>query len=153
MSILNNEVAPPSLSPIRRRHWWVLNQTWEYDGIVIPQWFVTDFDTVPHIPFIFAMYKGRSRIAALIHDFLYALSDRPRKDIDELFYKHMLKDDVPKWIAWPMYIGVRAFGWRYFDRAVGDTAEEKMRSRMLDEERRVLWFEIKSDTTKDGSHE
>jgi len=126
------EMNPPSLSPLRERHWWVVNEHWAFDGIEIPKGFTTDLDSVPHIPGIFALFKGRSRIAALVHDYLYTVADRPRKEVDRAFLKYMVIDNTPSWIAHCMYVAVRSFGWLYYRRADGDTPDERLRSRLVD---------------------
>lgn len=133
MSLKNDEVKSPSLSPIRKRHWWVLNESWSYQDIHIPKGFTTDLDSVPHIPGIFALYKGRSRVAALIHDYLYAEGKWSRKEIDRLFLHYMIDDGIPTWIARSMYLAVRCFGWLYYKRAEGTTQDERVSSRVADE--------------------
>lgn len=132
MSLQNTEVKSPSLSPIRKRHWWVVNEEWVYEDLIIPAGFTTDLDSVPHIPGVFALYKGRSRVAALIHDYLYAIGDRSRKDIDRLFLHYMIDDGIPSWIAKTMYWAVRAFGWRYYRRSLGDGPNERFYNRLID---------------------
>lgn len=132
MSLQNPEVNSLRVSPIRKRHWWVLNEDWIYEDLIIPAGFTTDFDSVPHIPGIFALYKGRSRVAALIHDYLYTVELCSRKEADQRFLRYMVDDGIPSWIAKSMYIAVRALGWRYWQRTVGDTPKERFYNRLID---------------------
>lgn len=132
MALKDDLIDTPSLSPIRKRHWWVLNEEWSYQDIYIPAGFTTDLDSIPHIPIVFALYKGRSRVAALIHDYLYSIGDRPRKECDRLFLYYMIDDDIPNWIAYSMYAAVRSFGWRYYQRSLGECSEERLRNRLID---------------------
>lgn len=131
MALKDGKVESPKLSPIRKRHWWVLVVTWSYEEINIPAGFTTDLDSVPHIPGVFAFYKGRSRVAALIHDYLYAIGDRPRKEVDRLFLHYMIDDGVPYWVAKTMYWAVRMFGWKYYNRSLGECPRERLENRIV----------------------
>lgn len=122
----------PSLTPIYKRHWWILNREWRYEDTVIPEGFATDLDSVPHIPGIFALYKGRSRTAALLHDYHYAIAELTRKEIDVMFLEYMLKERIPKFVAYTMYWAVRCFGWRYYKRSRGNDVRERLLSRLID---------------------
>jgi hypothetical protein len=129
--------SEPSLTPMYKRHWWILNRDWRCKDFIVPKGFTTDLDSVPHIPGVFALYKGRSRTSALAHDYQYALGERSRKDIDELFLFLMIDDNVPKFVAYSMFYAVRLFGWRYYKRSRGNTAGERLKSRLIDHDGNV----------------
>ena len=91
------------------------------DNIIVPNSFTTDYASVPKLPLIFLMFGDTAKKAAVIHDYLYQthmLNDR--KISDEVFLEAMLQCGVPAAKAYPMYWGVRIFGWyiwrKYKDR-------------------------------------
>lgn len=49
--------------------------------IIVPEGFVNDLDSVPRIPIIFSLMKGRSVRPAVLHDFLYR-EGCPRAEAD-----------------------------------------------------------------------
>lgn len=104
----------PVLCPLPKRHWWVVTQNWSKYGHTIPAGFTTDLDSVPRIPALYTAIKGRSVWAALLHDYLYASQCVKRKEADQLFRKAMIEEGVPNWIAYSMYLSVRAFGGLYY---------------------------------------
>lgn len=104
----------PSLAPLPKRYWWVVTRTWEKYGFTIPKNFVTDLDSVPRVPGIYAMIKGRSVWSALLHDYLYATGEVSRKKADQVFYKAMKEEGTPAVVAWMMYRSVRLMGWKYY---------------------------------------
>lgn len=81
--------------------------------ITVPVNFSTDLDSVPRIPFLYAWLKGRATKAAVVHDFLY-FKKHNRKEADTIFYIAMREEGVPAWRRWPIYLGVRSFGWLYY---------------------------------------
>lgn len=77
--------------------------------------FITDYSSVPRLPFIFAATGDTGHKAAVIHDYLYrhGAPQWARKQAD-LIFKDALLETEPRWRAWSMYAGVRALGWRYW---------------------------------------
>lgn len=122
----------PSLTPIYKRHWWILNHDWQFGDITIPAGFLTDLDSIPHVPILFSLYKGRSRTGALGHDYLYATGIVSRYTADTLFLDHMLKEDIPEYIAYSMFWAVRLFGWRYYRRNRSVEIRTKLLSRYIE---------------------
>lgn len=80
------------------------------ERFVVPVNFNTDFASVPR--FLWALFPpyGKYTEIATLHDYLYYLKDRPRKEIDQIFYNGLLLSEVPSWKAKIMYWSVRAFG-------------------------------------------
>lgn len=116
MSEAKEYLKLPSMSPLPHRHYWVVNEDWPYYSYVVPRGFVSDLDTVPHIPILFALIKGRARWSALGHDFHYSITDMDRKQADMIFHRSMLEEGVPSGYAKAMYWAVRAFGWWRFNK-------------------------------------
>lgn len=104
----------PTLAPLPERYWWVVTRCWKKYGFTIPKNFATDLDSIPRIPGIYAVIKGRSVWAALLHDYLYATGEVSRERADRYFYTAMKEEGVPSVAAWLMYRSVRLMGWRYY---------------------------------------
>lgn len=88
-----------------------LVEPFRYLGFTVPRSFVTDLDSVPRIPFIHARYKGRTVAGAVLHDYLYHRQLVSRKKADWVFLRAMEDEGVPRRFRYPIYIGVRMFGW------------------------------------------
>ncbi len=80
--------------------------------VTVPAGFVTDFASVPRIPFVYARYGGRGQRAAVIHDYLYAVGYNRRKS-DKIFQLALLDCNLPKSISYAMWLGMRIFGGRF----------------------------------------
>ena len=107
-----NEVitSKPKLSPILDGKWELL-EDWSILEHVIPAGFVSDLDSIPRIPVIHAMFKGRTRIAALYHDYLYATGVVDRRTADRLFYDVMKAEGVLERHRKVIYRVIRIAGW------------------------------------------
>lgn len=81
------------------------------ETITVPAGTLTDFATVPRIPFIYAATGNTAHKAATLHDYLYSISE-DRKHADKVFYQAM-RITEPRWRATIMYAAVRIFG-RFF---------------------------------------
>lgn len=102
------------------RNRWVLTEplsfvSMRFDMMVCaPKGFVTDYASVPRIPFVFAATGNTGHKAAVIHDYLYTDGKKngwSRKAADLVFYDALLETE-PQWRAALMYAGVRVGGWR-----------------------------------------
>ena len=91
---------------------WELVEPYRFNGFIIPAGFLTDFDSIPRLPLMFAAFKGRTRSAALVHDYLYSIGF-DRLAADRLFLRIMVAEGVHLRWALPIYFGVRAFGWLF----------------------------------------
>lgn len=80
----------------------------------VPQGFVTDFASVPRLPFAYWIAGNRAPKAATVHDYLYA-TKAGRDFADDVFYYAMLAEGTKKWIAKLMWAGVRFGGARRYD--------------------------------------
>lgn len=80
-------------------------------NVVIQPPFHFDWDSVPRLPFMYWIFKGRARVAALIHDDLYACQPVSRRTADLVFLDAMKAEKIPFYFRWPKYLGVRLGGW------------------------------------------
>lgn len=78
--------------------------------IIVPKDFMTDFASVPRLPFVFLLTGNTAHRAALIHDYLYTSNQFSRKLSDEIFKEAIVAAGEPEWRANMMYAGVRIGG-------------------------------------------
>jgi hypothetical protein len=90
-------------------HTKIKKQCW---SIKIDHGFLTDFASVPRIPFVFSMFGDLhgTRGAAVIHDACYRHALFSRKESDDIFLEAMLVSGASRWKARIMYYAVRVFG-------------------------------------------
>lgn len=111
----------PMIAEKLGRHRWRLAEmlVFEHDGyrIEVPEGFVTDFASVPRIPFVFTLFGNRGHAAAVIHDWLY--QQHPvgisKVDADELFRIALIEEGVKPWRARSMWLAVATFGQTHWD--------------------------------------
>lgn len=91
------------------------------DHGVIEPGFVCDLDSVPrHAGPLYAWFKGRTVIAAIVHDYCYR-SGVDRKAADNYFLQLMEWEGVRKRYRLPIYWAVRLFGWAAYQQHRGQT--------------------------------
>ena len=90
---------------------WCLLEDYSRDGITVPAGFTTDLASTPRITWAFFPRWGRYAEAAVVHDYLciYGLGYTARQ-IDAIFYNHMMEDGAATWRAYIMWVAVRTFG-------------------------------------------
>lgn len=81
----------------------------------VPAGFVTDLDSVPRLPVVYLLLKGRARAAAVLHDWLYYDGLVGRAEADTFFFKAMAATGVGWWRRWLIWAGVRLGGRAAFD--------------------------------------
>lgn len=90
--------------------------------VIVKRGYVTDFSSVPRIPFAYWLTGGRGDAAAVIHDYLYDRKEHghasvSRSTADAVFYEALGAAGPhgpatePSWARTAMWLGVRAFGW------------------------------------------
>ncbi|WP_068634909.1 DUF1353 domain-containing protein [Thauera butanivorans] len=79
--------------------------------IVIPPGFLTDLASIPRIFHSLIPVNGRHRSAAILHDYLFVVQDRPRDGVDALFLRAMEASGVRWTQRTAMYLAVRLAGW------------------------------------------
>jgi hypothetical protein len=90
--------------------------------IVVPERFVTDFASIPKALRIIFDVNGRSRRAAVLHDYLYcarSLYGFTRREADDLFLTAMVAEKVGFFERRTMHAGVRAGGWAHWKKRSG----------------------------------
>lgn len=79
--------------------------------VVVPGDFVTDFASVPRLPFAYLMTGGKANAASVVHDWLYSSHMFDRATSDAVF-KEAIEAEGHGWItANLMWLGVRIGGW------------------------------------------
>jgi hypothetical protein len=81
----------------------------EEEWLVVPAGFVTDGASVPRLPFTYALFGGRARKAATLHDYCYSRR-RDRAEADAIFLAAMEQEES-RFVRGFMYAGVRVGGW------------------------------------------
>lgn len=82
------------------------------DIVYIPQDFVCDVASIP--PIFYSLIGGplgQYAPAAVVHDRLYRIQARPRKEADQIFLEAMSVLGVSFWKRRAMYLAVRIGGW------------------------------------------
>lgn len=83
--------------------------------ITVPAGFTTDFASVPRLPFAYAIFGNLAQEESVIHDLLYRRNGGvTRAQADAVFLEAMEVMGKPWYVRWPMYLGVRAGGWKSF---------------------------------------
>lgn len=83
--------------------------------IVVPHDFVTDFASVPRLPFAYWFFGGVADAPAAVHDYLYRFPICSRKEADLIFDDANIVIGKPKYVRYPMYYAVRSYAgkWAY----------------------------------------
>jgi hypothetical protein len=96
-----------------------------YEIIDVPKGFVTDLASVPRLPFLFTLFGGRARHAAVIHDWLYSERKVSRELADAIFFRAMAHNQG--WFTrTAMWLGVRVGGWAIWNRRPVPTLPESV---------------------------
>jgi hypothetical protein len=77
--------------------------------IEVPEGFVTDFASVPRVPFAYMVWGDRAHHESVVHDYLYRLDSEPmvtKHQADLVFKEAMQCRGKSPMIYWPMYLGV-----------------------------------------------
>lgn len=87
--------------------------------IVVPKDFITDFASVPRLPFAYMVVGGKGKKAAVIHDWLYSgglVGDWPLDQLtcDKIFAEALKASGYGWLVENLMYAGVRIGGEKYF---------------------------------------
>ena len=110
----------------------VIVNAWEADQNIIrvPAGYITDFASVPRLPFIYLAYANKAHLAALVHDWLYSEggTEADREYADCVCLQGMLDTLVPEESnsltaddARAMFDAVRHFGSSHFNYIKGDS--------------------------------
>jgi len=97
---------------------WILSEALYYfrkfgETIEVPPAFLTDMDSVPRIPVVYAAFKGRAVRSAVIHDYLYE-TQAGKSYADAVFLDAMRDEGLPAHCRYPIYWAVAMFGGRIY---------------------------------------
>ena len=87
--------------------------------LIVPEGFVCDLASVPKILRSFAMDWRRTGRSGTIHDCAYKWEESwgfTRRQADSIYYECLLADGAWKWRASLQWAGIRAGGWRAWNR-------------------------------------
>ena len=102
--------------------YWIGEETSD-DFINVKAGFETDFASVPRALWWLCPPLGPYGKATVVHDWGYVVQERTRKGYDLIFLEAMQVLGVAFWKRYLMYLAVRAFGWRYWNRRADIKAE------------------------------
>lgn len=89
---------------------WSPNPGQPYKRVEVPPGFVTDFASVPRPFWSFLPPDGEYAYAAVVHDYLYWMQDRPRDESDEILKFAMEDLKVGSTTTETIYVAVRVGG-------------------------------------------
>lgn len=83
--------------------------------VIVPAGFVTDYASVPRLPFAYMVVGGKGKRAAVIHDWLYSGGmvgtwRLDRKQADQVFAEALEASGYGRVVVGLMYAGVRLGG-------------------------------------------
>jgi hypothetical protein len=87
--------------------------------IEVPRGFITDLASIPSAFRGVLNVNGKSRKAAVLHDYLYCEHALSRKQCDDLFYFALIAEGMSAVLARTYWLGVRGGGWIYFGKRAG----------------------------------
>jgi hypothetical protein len=92
--------------------------------LTVPQGFVTDFASVPRLPFVYLAAGGKGDKAAVIHDWAYSTQFCDRATADKLLREAMLACGYSEFSANAFYVAVRSFGESHWDKPNNDQPQQ-----------------------------
>lgn len=110
----------PQLRPLPGGEQWVNLVEWHFTSetgyeCIVPAGFICDLDSVPRIPFIYSLFKGRTAAAPLAHDWEYSLAGLlGQKAADDLMHEIGAWEQAPARYLRPMHYALRLFGHRHY---------------------------------------
>lgn len=118
------------VSPLADGKTWVIVRDFGYDvgaegsgdHIDVAIGFQTDFATIPRPFWVILPKWGRYGNATVIHDWLYWVQTRARREADVILLEAMGVLDVTSLVKYPIYWAVRLFGWLAWYRNQADRA-------------------------------
>lgn len=130
MKIRAQFLSTLQVEQIDEKNWRLLNPLRYYSAIldrevVVPAGFVSDFASVPRLPFLYWLAAGKFQAAAVLHDWFYRTDteDITRATADALLAEAMQALGYWKIRAWFVWLGVRLGGyWSYDTRSTRSTA-------------------------------
>lgn len=88
----------------------------EPELVEVSKHFVTDFASIPRIPFFWWLAKGVMQRPAVIHDWLYTTGEYERETCDLIFLEAGRAENVNIFLRGGMYAVIRTFGWATYNK-------------------------------------
>lgn len=85
------------------------------DEIAVPAGFVTDFASVPRLPFVYMVVGGKGQRAAVVHDWLYTTHQVTRKQADAVLAEALRVCGYRDLVVKAFYGGTRLGGGSHWD--------------------------------------
>lgn len=79
--------------------------------IVVPAYYITDFSSVPRLPFAYLLAGDTAHEAAVVHDYLYQAQPCTKSQADRVFREAMGVTGIVAWRKNLMYTAVSLGGW------------------------------------------
>lgn len=79
--------------------------------VTVPAGFLTDYASVPRLPFAYAILGGKGKKAAVVHDWLYKSQSVERAVADSVFREALAASGYGAVVRAMFYAGVRVGGW------------------------------------------
>ncbi|MDA8485149.1 DUF1353 domain-containing protein [Pseudomonas resinovorans] len=100
---------------------WVVLSDQRYESsygsiFTVRRGFITDLASIPRLLRSVYDINGKSRQAAVLHDFLYCAQLTTRVEADRLFLEALESLGIGWATRWSMYLGVRSGGWIYWNK-------------------------------------
>lgn len=113
-------LTPLKLEALEAENEWVLTaplvwSCWPED-VVIPERFVTDLASIPRALQFALNVTGKSRRAAVLHDYLYCTQQVSRKTADEALRLALVAEGMSAAAARLYWLGVRSGGWQAWNK-------------------------------------
>jgi hypothetical protein len=95
---------------------WTLLAPLAYDSgllgriVTVPAGFVTDFASIPRLPFVYLAEGGKGNRAAVVHDWLYSSQAFDRATADQVLREALIASGYSKVTAGLFYAAVRVGG-------------------------------------------
>lgn len=96
---------------------WMITSPFSYRSdflgrvITVPVGFITDFASIPRLPFMFMLMGDTAHEPAVIHDYLYYTGEVSRADADHVLHEAAGVAGLNSPETALLYLGVRVGGW------------------------------------------
>jgi hypothetical protein len=117
----------------------------QYSPVSVPVGFVTDFASIPRIFWSLLPPDGSYTYAAILHDYLYWVQDRPRETADEILKIAMQDLKIDTATVFAIYQAVRLAGQSAWDENTQAriAGEKKVLKKFPDDDPTMTWREWK----------
>ncbi len=120
------------------------DQVGKFEAVDVPTGFVTDFASVPRPFWTLLRPDGDYAYAAIVHDYLYWMQNRPREVADQIFKFGMQDFNIDNRVIAIIYAAVRSGGGSSWKRiAAMKTRGEKRILKQIPHDPRIKWQDWK----------